>query len=273
VECRLPGLTFFYEAAGTGRPVVIFHGAGGDHSIESQAIEPLFASRPGWRRLYPDLPGHGGTPPPPSIRSNDGVVDALVRFVDAVLPGERFTLVGHSYGAYLARGVAHRLAERIDGLLLWAPAMRYPRSERQLPQRVVRVEHPRRTASTPCTAEPAFADAKTIESPEALQLAPETTLPGTLRVDASFLRRVSNTPFSFEPESPPRRCPTLIVCGRHDSVVGFLDAWQLLDRFPNARFVLLGGAGHFVGLTEEVETFRALVGDWLDGLPPWTAVA
>jgi hypothetical protein len=36
--------------------------------------------------------------------------------------------------------------------------------------------------------------------------------------------------------------------------------------------VLLGGAGHFVGLTEEVATFRALVGDWLDGLAPPIAV-
>jgi hypothetical protein len=43
-------------------PSWALHGGGVDHREIMGALEPLFAGRPGYRRVYPDLPGMGRTP-------------------------------------------------------------------------------------------------------------------------------------------------------------------------------------------------------------------
>jgi hypothetical protein len=51
--------------------------------------EPVFEARAGWRRLYPELPGHGKTPLPSWQQSPDDMLDVLLEFLDVVAPGER----------------------------------------------------------------------------------------------------------------------------------------------------------------------------------------
>ena len=55
------GHGFFYESAGEGRPIILLHGWMLDHLTVMDGLEPAFADRPGWRRIYPDLPGMGRT--------------------------------------------------------------------------------------------------------------------------------------------------------------------------------------------------------------------
>ena len=57
--------------------------------------------------------------------------------------------------------------------------------------------------------------------------------------------------------------PSLIVCGRQDSVVGWRDALRLPDRFPRATFAVLDTAGHNLE-GERPDLLRELVDDWLD---------
>ena len=45
-------------------------------------LEPVFALRPGYRRIYPDLPGMGRSPAPESVASSDDVLAAVLDFVD-----------------------------------------------------------------------------------------------------------------------------------------------------------------------------------------------
>src|SRR5690606_32711693 len=42
---------------GEGTPVLALHGWGPDHRLMTGCLEPVFANRPGFRRIYPDLPG------------------------------------------------------------------------------------------------------------------------------------------------------------------------------------------------------------------------
>jgi pimeloyl-ACP methyl ester carboxylesterase len=86
-----------------------------DHRYMVSDLEPLFGQRDGWRRIYPDLPGHGMTPGPDWIANRDQELGVVLEFIDTVIPGERFALVGSSAGAYLARGVVHHRSEAIDG--------------------------------------------------------------------------------------------------------------------------------------------------------------
>src|SRR5690349_22802712 len=101
-------------------------------------LEPFFETRPGYRRLYPDLPAMGKSPAD-GIDSSDDVLAALEKFVDAEIGGEPFLLVGESYGGYLARALAHRRPNQVSGLALICPIGTNLRSpDRTLPELEVR---------------------------------------------------------------------------------------------------------------------------------------
>ena len=118
MQCDLGDISIYYETRGTGRPIVMLPGRPSDHGVMQRFMEPLFAQRDGWLRLYPDLPGTGRTPAVDRLATHDGMLDAVLAFIDTVIPGQRFVLAGLSYGGYLARGVVYRRAASIDGLLL-----------------------------------------------------------------------------------------------------------------------------------------------------------
>ena len=123
MECELENTTVHYEMLGAGRPLVVLHGAAGDHRAVAVEIEPLFTHRAGWKRIYLDLPGHGATPGPAWMQNEDQLLDLLLSFIDRVIPHERFALAGFSRGGYYARGILHRRLAQVAGVLLVAPLM------------------------------------------------------------------------------------------------------------------------------------------------------
>jgi len=132
MKCELDRATIDYEEHGEGRPILFLHGWTMNRRLEIADYEPLFASRGGWRRIYPDLPGMGLSVAH-DISCQDDMLAALLGFIDKVLPGERFVLAGTSLGAYLARGIAVRLRQRVDGLLLRVPCIVPDTGKRTLP--------------------------------------------------------------------------------------------------------------------------------------------
>jgi pimeloyl-ACP methyl ester carboxylesterase len=80
VEIRVGQLVVHYVEHGTGRPVLVLHGAGVDHR-EAEACFELAIDGAGLRRIYPDLPGMGRTIAPQTLRSADGVLDTLLKGV------------------------------------------------------------------------------------------------------------------------------------------------------------------------------------------------
>jgi pimeloyl-ACP methyl ester carboxylesterase len=95
--------------------------------------EPVFAARVGWRRIYPDLPGMGRSVAQDALATQDDVLEALLAFIDRVLPAERFVLAGTSGGAHLARAVVARRRSRVAGLLLRVPCIFAEDARRTLP--------------------------------------------------------------------------------------------------------------------------------------------
>lgn len=55
----------------------------------------------------------------------------------------------------------------------------------------------------------------------------------------------------------------MILTGRQDSLVGYRDAWQLLENYPRGTFAVLDRAGHNAH-NEQHQLFNALLGEWLD---------
>jgi len=69
-----------------------------------------------WKRIYPDLPGHGLTTIAESIENHDQVLDVLLEFMDSIYPNETYAVAGESRGDYLASNVCHQL--NTDGYTL-----------------------------------------------------------------------------------------------------------------------------------------------------------
>ena len=82
--------------------------------------------------------------------------------------------------------------------------------------------------------------------------------------DTAFQQRLMpHYAFSFEAEiTAAIDAPALIVAGRQDSIVGYRDAWPILEHLPRATFAVLDRAGHALE-REQSDLFNALAAEWL----------
>src|SRR5262245_53379717 len=142
MKCIVRDVPLFYETYGTGTPIILIHGFSCDHRLMTGCMEPLFALKQGWQRIYLDLPGMGKTPGAESIKSTDDMLDVVLDFIEAVVPGQQFLVVGESYGGYLSQGVVHRKFEQVIGMALICPGVIMERSQRDLPPPTVLVKNP-----------------------------------------------------------------------------------------------------------------------------------
>jgi pimeloyl-ACP methyl ester carboxylesterase len=268
MECELRGSTVNYDVHGDGRPLLILPGWAASARYSAHFKENLFGGLDGWRRIYVDPPGHGRSPAAPGISNMDGLLGALVSFVDAVLPGERFVLAGYSAGAYLARGMLYLRPEQVDGLFMCAPVIVADDDEREVPPHVVVAEEPGFDLGIRPELEGLMAVAAVRTQTTLESFTDTAALPSGVDGDPEFRSRIRNSPhnyaFSFDVDDleEPFPRPVLIVAGRQDSVVGYSDAWKIMEKFPRATFVVLDRAGHL--LEEKERPNRALVREWLD---------
>lgn len=257
---------------GEGRDVVFVHGWTMDHRAEMRTYEPIFAVRSGWRRHYIDLPGMGNSPARADIASMDDMLAALLDVIDTLTGGRRFLLAGTSAGGYLARGVVAQLGARIDGVLLRAPLIVAADAGRDVDPVSCLVNDDAVMEAVP-TAERAALGTVLVQTPsyvDALRaVIREAVAPANAVADMTFLNAIRQDPARYgfsadvDAEMAPFTCPSLIVAGHHDAVVGHRDVWRLIDKFPRATFVILDRGEHGLPIDQQV-LFAALVNDWLD---------
>jgi pimeloyl-ACP methyl ester carboxylesterase len=274
MECELGGITVHYEARGEGRPIVILHGWGCDHRHVLADMEPLFGGRDGWQRIYPDLPGHGMTPGRDWIASQDDMLGVVLDLIDRVVPGQRLVIGGTSAGAYLARGVVHRRSASIDGLLQVVPLVVHG-ARRRVPPQATLVADPALAAQL-ATDDADYFEMAVVQSRKVADYVRANLTPASQMVDEDFLAKIRDVPenyaFSFDVDALPKPFlgPTLIVTGRQDAVVGYRDAWEILENYPRATFAVLDRSGHFLA-SEQEDLFHALASDWLDRVEEYSA--
>jgi pimeloyl-ACP methyl ester carboxylesterase len=257
--CDLGDLTIYYETYGTGRPMVMPPGRPSDHHIMQRFMEPLFVQRDGWLRIYPDLPGTGLSPSADRLATLDAMLDAMLAFIDTVIPNQRFVLAGYSYGGYLARGVASHRTVLIDGLMLCAPQVKADPTQAYLPKRTTLVEDPELVAELGPVA-----DLIVVQSPRVVEAVRQVQAETELADFAHQERLEAAGPASFEVAPPvPFDGPTLIITARQDQIVGYRAAWDLLNNYPRATFAVLDRAGHSVPIEQDT-LCQALMREWLD---------
>lgn len=267
MQVEVRGVPVHYVELGAGRPIVLLHGRPADYRLMTVAFEPIFEARPGWRRIYPDLPGMGLTPAADWIRSLDDVIDLLEGFTDAVLPGQRFALAGASYGGHLALGLMHRRAERVDGLALVAPMMTREPGDRDVPAHQV-FERDEELVASLGDEEQGWLSVSVAQTRANLEGFRAGVLPGVRLADQAFLERLDaagGLSVDVKRLPAPFTGPSLVLAGRQDSVVGYAETIPLLDSLPRATLAILDRAGHGLRM-EQRDLFRALTSEWLDRL-------
>jgi pimeloyl-ACP methyl ester carboxylesterase len=202
------------------------------------------------------------------MTGSDDILKVVEEFIDAVIGSERFVVSGSSYGAHIARGLVNRRSASMDGLVVTVPVIVADRSERILPPRTILVRDEAvmteaRSENMEWLSEIAVVQGRSV-------LANARALKGA-RADEQFLERFEGR-FSFDVDTLPAPfpAPALFMMGRQDHVVGYRDAWDIIEDYPRATFAVFDRGGHLLG-GEQPQLWPALVDEWLDRVEEWCA--
>lgn len=110
MELRVNGALIHYVEHGRGVPLVALHGAGVDHREIEAALEAIVPG-PGYRRIYPDLPGMGRIFAGWRVDVGSGpcLAPALI------VAGRCDSIVGYSDATELLEGYPHATLAVLDG--------------------------------------------------------------------------------------------------------------------------------------------------------------
>ena len=263
---------------GEGLPVLIIHGWEMDGKVEERDFEPVFSKTPGFRRIYVDLPGMGSTPAN-NVKDLDDIQLRLEQFIDARLGKSRFLLAGSSCGGYLARALAQKYVEQVDGLLLRVPLIEPNDSSRDLDSLQPLVRDEKLMESIPAEDRVLLGNIL-IQTPAYIKTLKakyqEVYLRASEAADKQALDPIRADPRRYQlshaesNEQTKLLAPTLIICGRHDGVVGYRDSLRLLELYPRSTYAVLDRGGHGLPIDEN-GVFEALVHDWLTRVNEWRA--
>lgn len=228
-----------YLAGGTGRPVVMIHGLSA--SLDWWQLNATELAR--HARVYLlDLPGFGRLGHLQTIDSIPEHVDWIRAWMDAAaLP--RATFVGHSMGGHISLRLAARDPDRVDRLVLVAPAGVLP--TRRLPAYITPV------LSTIRQVAPTFL-------PQVVRDLRRSSLRTVWRSGQDLIERDVLDLMRLVV------APTLIIWGSDDPIIPASLSDLFAERIPDAELRLLPGAGH-LPMIDEPERFNQTVISFLAG--------
>lgn len=263
---NINGITFNVEQSGAGQPLLLLHGFTGSAATWTPLISAL---PPHFRTIAPDLIGHGRSASPPDAeryRMERCVAD-LLALLDA-LEIERVDVLGYSMGGRLALHLAAAAPDRVGALVL----------ESSSPGIADAAERQARVAADEALADVIAREglAAFVERWERLPLfASQASLSEETRARL-HAQRLRNNPLGLanslrgmgtgQQESLWDRLAaldvrTLLIAGTLDAKYRAL-AHQMAAALPNARAVIVPGAGHAVHL-EQPQAFAKNVLEFL----------
>jgi pimeloyl-ACP methyl ester carboxylesterase len=255
-----------YEVRGDGAPelptLLFLHGLATDRRV---LVDALDGAAERFRRIYVDLPGHGGSRADVARVSTDDHAAVVATLVNTLAP-KSLAVVGYAFGGYLAQ-VLPTLRDGIRGLFLICPTVEADFGKRTVPARRV-VGREELTFSDDPREKLAFEEVAVVQSRAALEAFQRLIHPANIVADQDVLaatraRYVFSRPYTGALGTVEG--PVSIVCGRDDHWVGWQDASRLLNTVPNAELTVVANAGHLLPL-EQTARLREIFSRWLAGL-------
>jgi pimeloyl-ACP methyl ester carboxylesterase len=238
---------------GAGRQILLLHGF---QTVDPAARFLELLGRHG-EIIAPAGPGFGSSPRPKDFDTVYDLVHLYLEILEA-LPGERTTLVGFSFGGWLAAEVAVKCSHRLDKLVLVDP-LGIKVSDRETPDILdIFNRSPEEVRQKSWHDPDRFAPDFNEMSEEALVIYAR---------NREALCRYAWHPYMYNPQLPRwlRRInvPTLLLWGMSDQVVT-PDYGRAYSRLiPGARLELIEAAGHHPEI-EQPEAFAERVSRFLE---------
>lgn len=237
---------------GRGPTLLLLHGIGSSATAWSKQMERLGTD---FTCLAPDLPGYGDSPDP-----EVSGLDAIANDVAEVLDGQPAHVLGVSFGALAALALTRRRPELVRSLVL---------SDATLGRASTPAEERRRWL---LHRETLAHELATRSLERATEIAGRHATPEVIEEIARHMRRarpsgylnvasaIANTDARTWLERVAQ--PTLLVCGEDDLVTGMGVSEALRDALPQARLIVIRGAGHAPHI-EQPDGFAKAVRDFL----------
>jgi pimeloyl-ACP methyl ester carboxylesterase len=273
------GSEMTYVEIGSGPPLVFIHGLGGSWQNWLENLPHFAASH---RCIAMDLGGFGESEPV----EGDVTIERYARAVHELLAAldiDSAAVIGNSMGGFIALELAIRFPELVERLVLVSAAVLWQEYRRAKPLvalagategtlgRLMIGLQPR-LASRPGLRLRALGFGG-IRAPRKLPRELQRELVLTARRTEGFVpafQALASYPLRDQLEQV--RCPTLIVWGDGDPLVGVGHARELERLIPDARVSIYERAGHVVQL-ESPERFNAEVETFLAARRPANARA
>ena len=248
------GLHYFLHEGGSTRrpPLVLIHGAGGDHLSWPPEVRRL----PDQRVITLDLPGHGKTDGP-GCQSIEDYARRVVKVLDGC-GFSRAVFTGHSMGGAIALELALDYPDRVAGMVListgaWLPippsVIENAANQSTLLLAVQRLQE----LSFGSQTSPALSEISLKRLTEIRQ----PLLLGDL---------VACDRFNMTGRLGAIRSPALVVCGTEDKLTPLRFSEFLSSQIPGAALQTVQGAGHMLML-EQPDRLAKLVRVFLETIP------
>jgi pimeloyl-ACP methyl ester carboxylesterase len=246
-----------------GHELEVFRGGDGDpilllHGFRSFAPGSRFLKLLGAHGsvLAPTMPGFGGTKRPADFDSIYDLVHLTRAILDAV-PGGKVTLIGLSFGGWIAAEVAAAGHHRLSRLVLVDP-VGIKISDRQTADILdIFNRHPDEVRAAEYRDPDRFApDFDAMEDEDIVRYAR----------DRDALCLYGWNPYLYNPRLKGWlgriAVPTLVAWGEHDGIVSPAYGRAFAGLIPGARFEIVPDAGHHPDV-EQAEALAGLVGSFL----------
>lgn len=261
-----------YTDQGSGQPVLMVHGLGGQLRSLTLRLAPLLESD--FRVIAIDRPGMGYSDRPETMAADVAAQAGYVEEIIDALGLENPIVLGHSLGGAIAAGTALRAPNKVGALALIAPLLT-PASTSAEAFKGLNVSNSfmrrliARTLAVPASVKNASLGREEIFGPEPVPSDYDVDGGGQLSFRPksynNAVRDFMSVPIALPAQSKRYEeitCPTTILFGTDDKILSYAEqATGLVKRYPHFDLVTLQGAGHMLPITqpEEVETIvRAL---------------
>lgn len=248
-----------YLDHGSGRPIIFLHGQASD-LLNFEPVYPLFEKD--YRIIAIDYPGFGKSEKPLIDFSEEFYVRLLDKLYD-ITGIEKATLIGHSYGGYVAMVYGSSHPERVSSMVLISPAgiQEYPNIVKRTMRNSFTVDA---IVSTPVEKSLSNYEVSTFnKTPEVEQYALRRA--ALLKNGGEEFRgyahaMVQAMELMLETDIRDRigkaDIPTLLVWGRNDPLVPYKISKITQEYIPHSQLATIENCGHFPMLESPQKLYK-----------------